>query len=162
MTESQAQLPPTSALVEDHTLHATSDKWFEYVVKAHPHHTDYGGIVWHGAYVTWMEEARVECLQSIGINFTELVRLGCDLPVVELSIRYHRSLKMGQGAVVKTRMMEMKGVRIDWAYQIQNLETNELCVSALVTLVAIDRDNGKILRRLPPAVQEALVKLSRP
>lgn len=33
-----------------------------------------------------MEEARVECLNSIGMNFAELVALGCDLPVVDLSI----------------------------------------------------------------------------
>jgi acyl-CoA thioester hydrolase len=157
----QQQLPPTTAIIEDHALHATTDKWFEYVVRVHPHHTDYGGIVWHGAYVTWMEEARVECLRSLGINFADLVGVGCDLPVVELSLRYHRSLRMGEVAVVKTRMMEMKGVRINWAYQIQNLDTNELCVSALVTLVAMDRDKGKIMRRLPPAMRDALVKFSK-
>ncbi len=45
------------------------EKWFEYSVRAQPHHTDYAGIVWHGSYIAWMEEARVECLRSIGIEF---------------------------------------------------------------------------------------------
>ena len=24
-----------------------------------PQHTDYAGVMWHGAYVQWLEEARV-------------------------------------------------------------------------------------------------------
>lgn len=53
--------------------------WFHYRVRVQPHHTDYAGAAWHGSYIIWMEEARVECLRSIGINFADLVTLGCDL-----------------------------------------------------------------------------------
>ena len=58
------QLPklPTSAIESDRSLQAQTQRWFEYPVKAQPHHTDYAGIVWHGTYLTWMEEARVEYL----------------------------------------------------------------------------------------------------
>jgi acyl-CoA thioester hydrolase len=107
-----------------------------------------------------MEEARVECLRSIGIDFADLVALGCDLPVVELSLRYHRPIRMGMLAVVKTRMAEMEGVRINWDYRIQSLDGEELYLTGLVTLVAVDREKGKILRQLPSAMKDALVKLS--
>lgn len=158
--EQQApSLPPTGA-IESHFLRATSENWFEYPVRAQPHHTDYAGIVWHGTYIAWMEEARVECLRSIGIDFADLVALGCDLPVVELSVRYHRSIQLGMSAVVRARMLEMEGVRINWEYQIQSLDLQELYVTARVTLVAIDREQGKIMRQLPPAVKDALTKLS--
>lgn len=140
----------------------TDESWFEYPVKAQPHHTDYGGIVWHGSYLTWMEEARVECLRSIGIDFASLVEIGCDLPVVELSVRYHQPLRLGMQAVIKTRTNGIDGVRIHWDYQIQCPEQRELYLTARVTLVAIDREKGKILRKLPPVLQDALVKLSRP
>lgn len=134
--------------------------WFEYPVRAYPHHTDYAGVVWHGLYLTWMEEARVECLRSIGIEFANLVALGCDLPVVELNLRYHQPVQMGMAAVVRTRMTEMTGVRINWEYQIQSPDAQTLYVSGLVTLVAVDREKGKILRQLPTAVKDALVRLS--
>ncbi|GAC1494977.1 MAG: acyl-CoA thioesterase [Chamaesiphon sp.] len=129
-------------------------------MRAHPHHTDYAGIVWHGTYLSWMEEARVECLRSIGIEFADLVALGCDLPVVELSVRYHRPIQMGMAAVVKTRMANMEGVRINWDYQIQSLDGETLYMSAKITLVAVDREKGKIMRQLPPVVKDALGKLS--
>lgn len=152
------QLPPTGVLQSD--LQATTPSWFNYPVIAHPHCTDYGGIVWHGAYIAWMEEARIECLRSIGIEFANLVALGCDLPVVELALRYHQPVQMGMAAIVKTRMTEMSGVRIHWDYQIESTDGQTLFVSARVTLVAVDREKGKILRQLPPTVKEALVKLS--
>jgi acyl-CoA thioester hydrolase len=152
------QLPPTGVLQSD--LQATLPSWFEYPVMAYPHFTDYGGIVWHGTYIAWMEEARIECLKSIGIEFADLVALGCDLPVVELALRYHQSIQMGMAAIVKTRMTEMSGVRINWDYQIESTDGQTLFVSARVTLVAVDREKGKILRQLPPMVRDALVKLS--
>ncbi len=152
------QLPPTSA-IQTQALIATAENWFEYPVRAQPHHTDYAGVVWHGTYIAWMEEARVECLRSIGIDFADLVALGCDLPVVELSVRYHRPVLMGMSAIVRTRMAALDGVRINWDYQIQSPDKKDLYVSAQVTLVTVDREKRKIMRQLPPAVKDALAKL---
>lgn len=148
-------LPDTTALTQSE-LQAKTEHWFEYPVRAQPHHTDYSGVVWHGSYLAWMEEARVECLRSLGMDFAELVRIGCDLPVVELSLRYHRSISMGQSAIVKTRMDRIEGVRINWDYRIESEDGSELYITARVTLVGIDREKGKITRQLPPALKELL------
>ena len=138
---------------------SSSQNWFEYPIVVHPHHTDYGGIVWHGSYLSWLEEARVECLRSIGINFADLVAMGCDLPVVDLSLRYHRSLRMGESAIVKTRTVDMEGVRIVWEYEIESSDRSTIYLTGMVTLVAIDREKGKIMRQLPTTVKDALIKL---
>jgi acyl-CoA thioester hydrolase len=145
-----------TATISEQIPTATTEQWFEYPVRAHPHHTDYGGVVWHGSYLSWMEEARVECLRSLGMDFAELVGLGYDLPVVDLSLRYHRSLPMGAEAVVRTRMEPIEGVRIHWQYRIESPDGDELYVSGRVTLVGIDREKGKIVRQLPPAIKEVL------
>lgn len=154
------QLPklPTSAIETDPGLQAKTQRWFEYPVKAQPHHTDYAGVVWHGTYLTWMEEARVEYLRSIGIEFADLVAMGCDLPVVELSLRYHLPIHLGVSAIVKASLVESKGVRINWDYEIQSCDRQELFLTGKVILVAVDREKGKIMRQLPSQVQDALVK----
>ncbi len=157
--QTSPSLPPTGA-IESVSLTATTENWFEYPVKAQPHHTDYAGIVWHGSYIAWMEEARVECLRSIGIEFADIVALGCDMPVVDLSVRYHRPLRMGMSAVLKTRMADTEGVRINWNYQMQSADGQELYVTAKVTLVVVDREKGKIMRQLPPTMKDALARLS--
>ncbi len=158
-TENNPQLPPTTDIEVDHSLRATTEKWYEYPIKVYPHHTDYGGVVWHGNYLRWMEEARIEYIRSIGIEYADLVEAGCDLPVIELNLRYHQSLTMGEKAIVKTRMNEIEGVRIHWDYEIVSFSSQTLYLSGRVTLVGIDREKGKIMRKLPPVLQKALVKL---
>jgi acyl-CoA thioester hydrolase len=157
-TDIRSQIPLDSA-IEKLAYQAISENWFEYPIEVYPHHTDYAGIVWHGTYLTWMEEARVACLKSIGIDFADLVGMGCDLPVVDLSVRYHRALKMGESAIVKTRTIYMEGVRIVCEYEIQSIDREITYLTGMVTLVAVDREKGKIMRQLPNTVKDALVKM---
>ncbi len=150
---------PTTAITAKTTLKATTEKWFQYSVKVQPHHTDYAGVVWHGTYLTWMETARVEYLRSMGIDFADLVRLGCDIYVVDLSLHYHRGLQLGEIAIVKTRMREMKGVRMYCDYRIESGDRQQVYVTGDVTLVAMDREKGKIMRQLPPTFKDAFIKM---
>ncbi|MEW5859384.1 MAG: acyl-CoA thioesterase, partial [Cyanobacteriota bacterium] len=55
---------------------------------------------------------------------------------------------------------DTEGVRINWDYQIQSLDGQELYVTAKVTLVVVDREKGKIMRQLPPTMKDALARLS--
>ncbi|MGD1937992.1 MAG: acyl-CoA thioesterase [Cyanophyceae cyanobacterium] len=157
----------------------SSQGWFSYPIRVQPHHTDYGGIVWHGTYITWLEAARVEALAAVGIEFADLVAIGVDLPVVDLSLRYHRSLRLGDRAIVYARLLPTKGVRLVWDYSIEPLDneasnraesgvhksarqkggSDRSYVTGQVTLAAIDPKRGKVLRRYPPIFTEALEKL---
>jgi acyl-CoA thioester hydrolase len=154
----QPELAPTGAIQSLPGI--DSEGWFEYLVRVFPHHTDYSGAVWHGTYLAWMEEARVESLRSLGIEYADWVAQGLQLPVVELSLRYHRSVQMGQAVAVRTRMTAGDGVRLLWDYEIRSPDGKELYVTAQVTLVGVDREKGKIIRQLPPALKEALARLS--
>jgi acyl-CoA thioester hydrolase len=154
----QPQLSATSSITNNSPGSSFVD-WLEYPIKVYPHHTDYAGVVWHGAYIAWMEEARIECLRSIGVEYGDIIALGCELPVVELSLRYHQPLQLGMSGVLKTRMSEATGVRINWEQLITSVDGQELYFSAKVTLVAVDRDRGKILRQLPASFKDALAKL---
>ena len=106
-----------------------------------------------------MEEARVERLRLAGLEYHTLVEMGCELPVIELNIRYHKPVKMGMQAVVKSRILLIKGVRIPWEYRIESLDGQSHSLSAQVTLGPIDGKTGKIMRRLPPVLQTSLAQL---
>ncbi len=156
--------------------------WFDYPIQVHPHHTDYAGIVWHGSYVRWMEEVRVMALAQAGVSFAGLVDMGCDLPVVDLQIRYRQAMRMGSAGVLKARMQPRRGVRLVWDYELWGDAALEreasgemsgeasgkasggagLHLTAQVTLVAIDRASGKIMRRLPPVLMRAIAQLWTP
>jgi acyl-CoA thioester hydrolase len=145
--------------IPPHALAVRSSNWFEYPVRVSPHHTDHGGVVWHGSYLTWMEEARIEALRAIGVDYATLVTLGCELPVVDLNLRYHRAVKMGEMIIVRCQMQPPKGVRLIWDYEIRSTDYDVLHLSGQVTLVTADWQKGKILRSLPPVLEDALQKL---
>jgi acyl-CoA thioester hydrolase len=149
-------LLPTSNLA---VIAPSPPDWFDYPVRVSPHHTDHGGVVWHGSYLTWMEEARIEALRSIGVDYADLVALGCELPVVDLALRYHRAVRMGEAVIVRCRMQSLKGVRLVWDYEIRSSDQETLHLTGQVTLVTVDWEKGKILRSLPPALATALKQL---
>lgn len=132
---------------------------FEYLVRVQPHHTDYAGIVWHGTYIAWMEEARIAYLEACGVSFASWVGAGVDLPVVDLALRYRRPLQMGMTAAVKAWSPPQKGVRLVWEYDIQDHDTGATCVMGTVTLAPVDTSNRKVLRQLPEPIKSDLARL---
>lgn len=129
---------------------------FTYPIQVYPHHTDYAGVVWHGAYVNWMEEVRVAFLQSQGLCYAEVAAAGCDLMVVALGIQYRRSAKMGEHLVWEAIVHPLQGVRSVWDYELRSLDRSVLYVTAQVTLVPVNRSTGKVLRHLPPMIDALL------
>jgi acyl-CoA thioester hydrolase len=135
-----------------------SEHWCAYPLTVYPQHTDYAGVVWHGTYITWLEAARVEWLRLRGLEFADLVATGCDLPVVKMSLHYHQSLRMGNVASVTTRLHNLGKIRMEFEQKVQSADLQITYLTGLITLVAVDRTTGKIMRQLPPAVQEVLRK----
>jgi acyl-CoA thioester hydrolase len=135
--------------------------WFDYPIVVSPHQTDYAGVVWHGSYIAWMEEARIDALRQVGIEFADLVTVGCDLPVIQLTLNYRKSLNMGDQARVRTRLERLEKVRFQWSQNICALDTEFCFVEGHVTLVAVDRQSRRILRRFPPLLDAAISQLSR-
>ena len=41
-----------------------------------PQHTDHAGVMLHGAYLAWLEEARVEALAQAGLAYSDLSARG--------------------------------------------------------------------------------------
>jgi acyl-CoA thioester hydrolase len=139
-----------------------SKSWFNYPVVVQPHHTDYAGVVWHGSYIAWMEEARISALRDVGLEYAALVSLGCDLPVIDLSLNYRASVKMGDEVRVRSRLERIEKVRWIWTQNVCALDTEFCYVAGKVVLIPVNRDRQRILRKLPPLLETALQYLSHP
>ncbi len=132
---------------------------FDYAVVAHPHLTDYSGDLWHGAYLCWLEEARIDALRQVGLDYATLLNLGCGLPVVELSLNYIRPIGLGHHAVVKSSLLRLDKIRIVFRQTIYRLSPQQKAVEATVTLVPISTTEKRILRKSPPELQRAIAKI---
>ena len=85
-----------------------------------PQHTDHAGVMWHGAYIAWLEEARVEALASVGLDYSTLSEQGLEMPVVELALTYRAPLLHGDRAEVRSLVMPRRGLRLPWRSWLQS------------------------------------------
>ena len=58
-----------------------------------PQHTDHAGVMWHGTYVDWLEEARIDALYKVGMNYEKISAEGYELPVISLLVNYKIAIK---------------------------------------------------------------------
>ena len=129
-----------------------------------PQHTDHAGVMWHGAYLAWLEEARVEALDRAGLAYSDLSARGLELPVVSLAIEYHQALLHGDRVRVESHVQPRRGLKLPWHSQFVTA-AGVVAATAQVELVLLDCSAGpeqrRLVRRLPAdlgAAVQALVQ----
>jgi acyl-CoA thioester hydrolase len=129
-----------------------------------PQHTDHAGVMWHGAYLAWLEEARVEALQAVGLAYAELSADGLELPVVSLGIQYRQALLHGDQVELRSWVLPRQGVKLPWVSRFIRAD-GEVAAEAQVELVLVDLSSGpgqrRLLRRLPAQLAVAVDQLVR-
>ena len=80
--------------------------------------TDAMGIVYHANYLPWCECSRHALLESIGVNYNDLIALGYHLPVVEAHLNYKSPAKFGDEVEVKVKITERPSVKIKIEYEL--------------------------------------------
>lgn len=80
--------------------------------------TDQMGSVHHSSYVLYFEAARVEHLSALGLPYHEIEKGGAFLPVIELSVQYHKPARFGDTVEVLTRFQPLSGIRMIVDYEI--------------------------------------------
>jgi len=117
-----------------------------------PQHTDHAGVMWHGSYVAWLEEARVEALAAAGLDYAAMARMGLEMPVVSLRLEYRRALHHGDVVTLVSRCLPQDGVR--WPWRCQLLLGQRLMAEAEVDLVLLGQ--GRVLRRPPAELRDVM------
>ena len=111
--------------------------------------TDNYGVVWHGAYLRWMEIGRVEFCQEItGLSLKDLEKIDILLPVSNINIKYKASAKLEDVLVVETEVSDYTGLTATFKQTIKSKETGKVFTTADVVIVAVHSD-AKLYRKMP-------------
>lgn len=127
-----------------------------------PQHTDHAGIMWHGTYLAWLEEARVEALARVGLPYSALSERGLALPVVSLAIDYRQPLLHGQFVQLWSELLPPQRLKLLWRSRFLGAG-GRLAAQATVELVLVDLSagpgRGRVLRRPPEDLERAIAAL---
>jgi len=85
--------------------------------------TDAMGVVHHSSYVVWLEAARVEWLEQIGLPYTQIEAQGLAFAVVELGLVYRYPARFGDRLEVETWLSEASSRTLRYEYRVWRGQT---------------------------------------
>jgi len=119
--------------------------------------TDSYGVVWHGTYLRWMEQARVEFCRELGIDLVSMKENDVVIPVTNINIRYKASAKLDDKIAVETTITKISPLTVTFNQIIKNRENDKIYTVSDVEVVAVNGE-GKIYRRMPEVLKTACEK----
>jgi len=115
-------------------------------------------IVWHGNYARFFEQARCALLDKIGYNYPDMAESGIGWPIVDMRIKYIRSIRFAQTIRVRATLAEYENrIRID--YRILDEATGALLTKARTDQVAVCATTGELRFEAPAVFIDKVRKL---
>ena len=133
-------------------------KHWELQKKVLPQHTDHAGVMWHGTYLNWLEESRIESIAKAGMNYIDLLNRGFEMPVYKIEIKYLIPIMIGEEIIIKTYFIINKGPRIKVNSAFTNLN-NKIHAEASVDIVLINKETFKVVKKRPDFIDNYLKNL---
>ena len=125
-----------------------------------PQHTDHAGVMWHGSYLNFLEEGRIDALDKIGYSYPKLSEKGFEIPVVSIKLRYKISFIHGEKILLASQFKLENKIRL--TCKTLFLKSNgDIGAEAIIGLVVVRKTNEsiKLVRELPVQIKYILLML---
>ena len=137
----------------------THNPW-KLIKRVLPQHTDHAGVMWHGSYLNFLEEARIDALNKVGLSYSKLSEQGFEIPVVSIQLRYKISFNHGEN-VYLTSIFKLEN-KIRLTCKTLFIKSNgEIGAEAKIGLVLVRKQNEtvKLVRELPVQIKKIFLML---
>ena len=119
-------------------------KNFSIKIKVRYCETDQMGLVHHGSYVNYFEEARISWISNLGFSYSEMEKSGIILPVSKLNVSYLRPAYFEDDLVVNVELAELPTSRLIFNYTIKNKD--EVVITGTTVLAFLNKETKKPVR----------------
>ena len=130
----------------------------ELKIRPYEHHakyyeTDQMGIIHHSKYVKWMEEARLDLMDQIGLNYKQMEEMEIISPVLSISVDYHSMVRFDDTVIIQTKLVKYNGIKMEVEYVMTDKATGELRTTARSSHCFLNRSGKPIsLKRSYPEI----------
>ena len=119
-------------------------KNFSIKIKVRYCETDQMGLVHHGSYINYFEEARISWISNLGFSYSEIEKSGIILPVSKLNINYLSPAYFDDDLMVNVELAELPTSRLIFNYTIKNKD--EVVVTGTTVLAFLNKETKKPVR----------------
>ena len=116
-------------------------KNFSIEIKVRYCETDQMGLVHHGSYINYFEEARIAWISNLGFSYSEMEKSGIILPVSKLNVSYLRPAYFDDDLFVSVEIAELPTSRLIFNYTINKEE--EVIVTGTTVLAFLNKETKK-------------------
>ncbi len=111
--------------------------------------TDAMGVVWHGNYLKFFEDAREFFGEKFGMSYLDVYNNGYYTPIVKSEINHKNPLYYGEKMIVEISLEFSKAAKIIHHYSVINQETNVVCATGKTIQVFMDAKTMNMELNLP-------------
>ncbi|MDR0801463.1 acyl-CoA thioesterase [Fluviicola sp.] len=97
--------------------------------------TDAMGIVWHGNYLKFFEDAREQFGKDYGIEYLDVYEQGYFIPIVKSEISHKASIFYGEQALVNVILEQRDSAKIVFHYEVINNNTGQIAATGMTIQV---------------------------
>lgn len=116
-----------------------------YIHKVNYYETDKMGVTHHSNYIRWMEEARVDFLESIGFGYDKLEADGIISPVIGIECDYKMPTTFCDEVEIEVGVKEFKGVKLVIEYKMVNAKTKDVVLVGVSKHCFVNNENKPII-----------------
>ena len=113
------------------------------------------GVVWHGHYVNYFEEARRAFGRRYDLDYPVFFAHNIPAPVVQLRVEYLASARMDDLLDVTARLYQSDAARLDFEYEARRASDNTLLATG-ATLQVFTTPAGELLLAWPDFMRARL------
>jgi acyl-CoA thioester hydrolase len=107
------------------------------------HDVDLAGVVWHGHYMKYLENARWAVMNRIGFGLEAMLASTFIWPVVGLEVKYIRAARYSERLRVQASIVEWD-VKLVLNYLLLDAKDGSRVARAQTTQVAVERETGTL------------------
>jgi acyl-CoA thioester hydrolase len=119
---------------------------------------DFYGVVNNAVYLHYLEEARLDFLRQLGVDFFKMVDEGIVPVVARAAIEYKVPIRGGDIILVKGEVVKLGGSSMDMRYVLTSKISSKDLAHAETLLVFVN-NNGRPTR-IPEALRAAMASFS--
>ena len=112
------------------------------------------GIVWHGHYVRYFEDAREDFGRLHGISYLDFYRNSLAVPVVSIHCDYKKPLRYGDTIIIVTKYINTKAAKLNFNYQILDAVHGTQIAAGSSSQVFVDAKTFELQLTIPPFFEE--------
>ena len=98
------------------------------------------GIVWHGSYVSYFEDAREAFGRAYGLDYLTIFGQGFYAPLVDLQFSFKSPLQYGDTAIVEITYLPSDAAKICFSYRILSADRQRVVATGSSVQVFMDKN----------------------